>query len=594
MIAGVLLVLWAPWRAVPALSTRRLSAEIGADVSLTVSGAPGTNLALSPDGSLLAFVGQKTPGDPSRLYIRRLDQLQATLLSGTDDAKNPFFSPDGQWVAFFAAGTVKKISVTGGAAVKLCDAPNNRGGWWGDNDTIVLAPANLVALQRVPSAGGTSKPFIELANGETTQRWPQVLPGAKAVLFTGANQAGNMDNADIVVQELAGGARKIVQRGGYFGRYVASGHIIYLHGGTLFAAPFDLNRLELSGQPAPVLEGVNASTGTGGAHFTVSDNGTLAYLSGQAGGGEAPILWMDREGKTTPLRAMPADWSNPQFSPDGTRLAIDVNDGRQVDVSVYEWARDTLTRLTFHPATDVKPVWTPDGRRIVFGSQRGSNSQTNLYWQRADGSGDAQRLTESKNSQLPGSWHPNGKVVAFTEQTPNAAGDLMLLAIEGDEASGWKPGKLSTFLSTPANEQEPMFSPDGRWVAYYSNEAGQNEVYVRPFPGPGGKWQISNSGGLYPMWSRTRRELLYQGANGQIEVASYTVGGDSFRADKPRVWSPGRIVGRPRLRPVDLHPDGNRVALASAPQDLGGDKQDKVVFIFNVFDELRRIAPAHK
>ena len=185
---------------------------------------------------------------------------------------------------------------------------------------------------------------------------------------------------------------------------------------------------------------------------------------------------------------MPADWSNPQFAPDGLRLAMDIFDGRQNDVWVYEWMRDTLTRFTFDPADDRKPVWTPDGRRIAFTSTRDKSTALNLYWQRADGTGEIQRLTESKNPQFPASWHPSGKYLAFSEVDSQTGFDLMILPIEGDETSGWKPGKPTVFLNTPAVEQEPMFSPDGKWIAYFSSESGSSEIFVRPFPGPGGKW----------------------------------------------------------------------------------------------------------
>ena len=397
-----------------------------------------------------------------------------------------------------------------------------------------------------------------------------------------------------MVQALPTGTRTVVQRGGYHGRYLPSGHLVYLHDGTLFAAPFDLDRLAVTGPPVPALEGVTSNANTGGAQFAVSASGTLVYLPGQSTSTGFPIHWMDHEGKTTPLRATPANWFNPVFAPDGRRLAVDILDGNGRDVWVYEWARDTLTRLTFDPTDDRKPVWTPDGRRIVFASTRADKSTTNLYWQRADGTGDAQRLTESKNQQFPASWHPSGKFLAFEEINPQTGYDLMILPMEGDEASGWKPGKPTVFLNSPFAEREPMFSPDGRWLAYVSNETGRNEVYVRPFPGPGGKWQISIAGGDYPTWSRAKRELFYGAPNGQIMIASYAVEGDSFRAEKPRLWSDGRFVARGLNRMFDLHPDGTRFALAASAQAAGGAKQDKVVFFFNFFDELRRVAPRAK
>ena len=427
-----------PWQKVPP-APLSLSVELGADASFS---NPGTGAAtiLSPDGAVVAFVAQKGGGGSRQLYVRRLNQLQATPLSGTDDAESPFFSPDGQWIAFFADGKLKKISVTGGAAVTLCDAPNGRGGAWGEDGTIVFSPdaSPGVSLLRVSSAGGKPEPLTSLAEGEVTQRWPQVLPGGKAVLFTSNSHTGNaFDDANLVVQPLPTGARKVVQRGGYYGRYLPSGHLVYIHDGTLFAAPFDLDRLEVTGQPVPALEGVASNAVSGGAQFAVSASGTLVYLPGQSAGSGRPIHWMDHEGKTTLLRATPSNWFNLHFTPDGRRLAMQINEGR---IWVYEWARDTLTRLTFDTASSENPVWTPDGRRIVFGSSPAGTSMPNLYWQRADGTGDAQRLTESKNAQLPASWHPSGKFLAFEEQNPQTNFDLMILPMEGDEASGWKPG----------------------------------------------------------------------------------------------------------------------------------------------------------
>jgi eukaryotic-like serine/threonine-protein kinase len=242
-------------------------------------------------------------------------------------------------------------------------------------------------------------------------------------------------------------------------------------------------------------------------------------------------MWVSHNGQTTTLRSKPSNWTNPRFSPDGRMLALDILSDN-LDVWVYEWARDTPTRLTFDPADDQVPVWTPDGKRIAFTSPR-TKGTPNLYWQRADGTGEVQRMTESPNPQFPSIFDPSGKYLAFHELTPKNSNDLMILPIEGDEKSGWKPGKPSVFLSTPAIEVEPMFSPDGRWISYFSNESGQFEVFVRPFPCPGGKWQISTGGGTGTAWSRTRHELLYLGPDNRMMVVSYAVEGDSFKADKP-------------------------------------------------------------
>jgi eukaryotic-like serine/threonine-protein kinase len=242
----------------------------------------------------------------------------------------------------------------------------------------------------------------------------------------------------------------------------------------------------------------------------------------------------------------------------------------------------------------VKPVWTPDSRRIAFAATRPGESTLNLYWQRSDGTGDEQPLTDSPNGQMPGSWHPSGKFLAFEQVNPDTHADIMILPIEGDEVSGWKPGKAFGFLNSPSVENEPMFSPDGRFIAYSSNETGRTDVYVRPFPGPGGKWTISSGGGFFPTWSRTKPEIFYATLGGQMMVARYALEGDSMRVEKPQLWSDAHFRVRGINRMFDLHPDGERFALAVLQQTPGEAKQDHITFVFNFFDELRRIAPPAK
>ena len=597
LLAATAVVAWAPWRAAATHVPLRLSSEIGlSGVLVTDQGAAAVP---SPDGSLLAFTAQATGTDNVQLYVRRLDQLQSIALAGTNGARNPFFSPDGQWIAFFAAGKLQKVAVSGGATVTLCDAPNGRGGTWTDEGAIIFSPNNTpeTNLLRVSAAGGTPEPFATLERGEVTQRWPQVLPGGRAVLYTSASSTNQWENANLVVQPLQGGTRKIVVRGGYYGRYVSSGHLLYVHEGSIFAAPFDLSRLEVTGPAVPAVQGVTSSPiVTGGAQFAVNRDGALVYLPGGNTSSDEPIAWMDRTGKTTALRSMPANWSNPTFSPDGTRLAIDIFDGKQSDIWIYEWMRDTLSRLTFDPSDDVRPAWTPDGRRIAFSSKRRDGIRFNLYWQRADGGGEATPLTESANDQYAGSWHPSGKFLAFLElnrQPAATSSDVMILQVGGSETTGWKPGTPTAFLNTPQNESTPMFSPDGRWLAYLSNETGRNDLFVRPFPGPGGKWLISTAAADDPMWSPTRPELFSAATPGlRLMVAGYSTEGDVFRAERPQLVSETRFVTRPRApsRDIAVHPDGQRFAIAVAPPDETNTRLDKVVFVFNFLDELRRIA----
>jgi serine/threonine-protein kinase len=593
---AIAVAMWAPWRPSPSLTPVRVTSELGINAVVGSGGAPAASLALSADGRSLAFIGAQGEGTPTQLYIRRMDQLQATALPGTENARDPFFSPDGAWLAFFADGKLKKVSVTGGAAVPICDAPAGRGGWWAEDGSIVFVPNSTpgVRIYRVSADGGTPEPVTTPDKGDFVHRWPQALEGGRVVLFTAATNAGSFDNGNVVVRTLPEGAQKVVHRGGYFARYVRSGHLIYVSAGTVFAVAFDIDRLEVTGQAVPIIPSVESSTGTGAAQFAVSDGGTLVYVAGGERAIEDRILWMDSSGRTTPLRDTPSNWSNPTFSPDGNRLAIDIVVATaRPDVWVYDWTRDTPTKITFDPGVDAKPVWTPNGQRIVYTS--GQLGATNLFWRRADGSGETQRLTESKNAQLPGSWHPTGKFLAFTEQNPTTRLDIMILPVEGDEASGWRIGQPTVFLDSASSEDEPMFSPDGRWLAYSSDESGQQQVYVRAFPGAGSLQQISNGGGAFPSWSRTRSELLFRDPNTQqIMAVSYTATGDAFRADKPRVWSPARSLVRPRARPYALHPDGNRVAVAARDETQPSARQDRVVLVFNIFDEQRRLAPASK
>jgi serine/threonine-protein kinase len=593
---ATVVALWAPWTKAPAAVPVRLSTEIGADASLAITAVDA--LAISPSGDVIAFAAQNSANGRQQLYIRRLNQLDAAPLAGTDDAASPFFSPDGSWLGFFADGKLKKIAVTGGAAVELCGAPIQRGGAWGRDGGIVLLPNRLGGLERVSDAGGAPQPFTSIAEGEVTHRWPQLLPGGRGVLFTGGTgiNTGYNEGA-VLVQPLPAGPRGVLHRGGFHGRYLSSGHVVYIHDATLFAVPFDVDRMAVTGPPAPVLEGIVSNAGTGSAQFAVSDNGTLVYLRGSsilsAG---VPMHWMDSSGRMTPLRTARSLWTNPAFSPSGDRIALQILSG-QLDIWVYDIARETLTPVTVDPAADTRPIWSPDGRYLAFGSARANNANSNLYVQRADATAGAQRLTDGPDSQQPTSWHPSGRYLMFEQMNALTKRDLMVLPLEYDAVSGWKPGKPTVFLNSTFEEQQGAFSPDGRWVAYVSNEAGRDDVFVRPFPGPGGKLQISTEGGSTPTWSRTRSELFYSGGvnslgTRQLMVVPFAVDGDTFHAEKPRLWSEGRFQTRgPNVRMFDLHPDGKRFVLAPAEDPTGGTKLNHLTIVFNFFDELRRLAP---
>jgi len=471
--------------------------------------------------------------------------------------------------------------VEGGTPVTLC-AGNGRGGSWGEDGNIIAALSGISGLSRIPSAGGPLTPVTDLKSGEQNHRWPQILPGGRAVLFTVNTTGTAFDGANIDVMSLADHQRKTLVRGGTYGRYFPSGNLIYMNRGTLFAVPFDLGRLELHGAASPVLDQVNYSPINGSAQFNFSQTGTLIYRGGQAGSEPLTVQWLDSAGKTQPLLAKPGAYGRPSLSPDGQRLALEVADGSGTDIWAYDWQRDTMSRLTF-TETASDPIWSPDGRYIVF-----RTPEAGMFVTRSDGAGKPQLLTQSKNFAYPWSFTPDGNRLAFQEQSSGTY-HLSTLPLESDGA-GLRAGKPEVFLQTQAEERSPSFSPDGRWLAYSSNESGTYQIYVRAFPDKGGKWQISNSGGAYPMWSRTRHELFFETLDNHMMVATYAVKGDSFVADKPRIWSEKQLAGVVNSsKNVDLAPDGKRiVALMPVGTAEGQKAQSHVIFLENFSDEVRR------
>jgi Tol biopolymer transport system component len=583
---------WTPWNQTSPPPALRLRIDLGAEASLTGAplGTPGPNIAFAPDGATLAFVAEAGPESQPELYVRRFDRLEAAALEGTQNASGPFFSHDGRWIAFFADGRLKKIAAAGGAVATICDAANVRGGQFTDDGAIVLS-FDTGVLTRMSPPSWSPESLTALAENELAQLWPQMLPGGRAVLFTSITRGA--DEADVVVQQVPRGARKVVRRGAHHGRYLRSGHLVYVRDGTLFAQPFDARRLEPAGPPAAAMAHFTEpqSAPDEAIPFDISDAGALVFAPPRDVTDEASIVSFDRDGMATSLSA-PVNWSNPQVAPDGRRVAVDVLDGKQLDIWIYEMDQRPPSRLTLDPADDTKPVWTPDGRRVAFASRRADSVTFNLYWERTDGSGEIEPLATSRDSQYPDSWHPLGRFLAYQERATRTNFDIWILPFDGTDESTLKAGKPTVFLNSPFDEREAMFSPDGRWLAYQSNETGRYEVYVRPFAGRGGLWQISTGGGIDPIWSRARPELLFTAPDGKIMAVSYSAGDDSLRADKPRPWSSQRVSRRPRLRSIDVHPDGSHIVAAKMPDE--GTNRGEVVLVFNLFDELRRIAPVSK
>jgi eukaryotic-like serine/threonine-protein kinase len=527
-------------------------------------------IAVSPDGTRLAYVATQGGNNP-QLYLRAMDSPEAKPIPGTEGAANPFFSPDGQWVGFFAGGKLKKVSVSGGAAVNLADAGDLQGASWGSQGMIAYGSEQAAVLQQVSDAGGKPQALTRLEKGETDHDWPEFLPGNKTVLF--AASGGDRSNAQIAVQSVGTGRRRNLIQGATHPRYAPSGHLVYAQGGNLMAMPFDAQRLTATGAAVPVVEGV--------LEYSISATGSLAYVIGAAGAtGQRRLVWVTRNGIEQPLPAPMHDYRNPRLSPDGRRLAVTIDEPTQV--WLYDLSRETLSRFTFEGDENLGSVWTPDGKRIAFMSNK-EGGPYNIFWQLADGSGGLERLTTSEHTQVPTSWSADGQLLAFVEANSDKRYDIWMLRM-GDR-------KAQPFLRTLFNNGAARFSPDGHWLAYVSDESGRYEVYVQPYPGPGGKWQISTEGGTEPVWNPNGRELFYRSGDKMMAVDIATQPG--FAAGKPRMLFKGQYEGGGPGANYDISPDGQRFLMIK-PSESAETAPTQINVVLNWFEELKQKVPTGK
>jgi len=441
-------------------------------------------------------------------------------------------------------------------------------------------------LFEVAAAGGKPKPLTvpDRRKGEISHRWPEILPDGKTLLFS-LWSGGSFDDARIVSLSLDTGERRVLIEGGTYARYVSSGHLVYARAGRLVAVPFDLKRLKVIGPPVTILEGVGTNPASGWAEFSTSTDGSLAYVSGGSSVSERTLLWVDRKGAARPLSAPPRAYICPRLSPDGREAAVG---SEGAGLWIYHLARGTLTRLTDTAGAFPLPIWTSDGKRVTFRSMVASS--LNLHWMPTDGSSAAERLTTSENMQSPGSWSPDDQVLAFSENDPTTGWDIWVLKLEGDPSTSLGAGrKPQPFLQTPSNESGAIFSPDGRWLAYVSDETGRDEVYVRPFPGPGGKWQISTDGGTEPVWARSGRELFYR--NSDKMMAATVATKPAFAAAKPKLLFEGQYeTASYRFLPnYDVSSDGQRFLMIKTSEQ--GSASTQINIVLNWLEDLKRRVP---
>jgi serine/threonine-protein kinase len=565
----------------------RLDVDLGPDAHVGTAYTASVTV-ISPDGTRLVYSVRAKDGR-QMLASRLLSEKADSLIAGTEDGSGPFFSPDGRSIGFFADNKLKRTALNGGAPITLAEATNPRGGSWSEDGTIIAALANTGPLYRIPGSGGTPQPLTQLQEGEVTHRWPQVLPGGKAVVFTASKNLSNYEGASVEMLTFKTGERKVLQPGGYFGRYAASGHLLYVRDGTLFALATRGPMLKTQGPPVIVLDDLASSSTSAAGEFDLSNNGIFVYSTGKAAAETWSIERFDASGskRNQPQLSKPSAYLTPRLSPDGKRLAVAM-ETKGVDLFVYEFQTDVLSRLTFSSELAYNPVWTPDGKHIVFHFARGDSQA--LLWIRSDGAGGPQPLLEGKAVVEPFSVSPDGRRLAY-QQRSDTDFDIWTLPLDLTDPDHPKPGKPELFARTPANEREPAFSPDGRWMAYSSDESGKYEVYVRPFPdAAGGKWQVSSGGGNSPLWSRDGKSLFFETLDNRIMEASYVVSGVSFSPGKPRLWSDKQLISPVADGNYDIAPDGTIEGLVASPASEESKASLHVTFLLNFFDELRRRA----
>jgi len=525
-------------------------------------------LAIAPDGTVVVFVGQKA--GISRLYARRLDSPEIVPLEGSEGASTPFFSPDGQWVGFFAGGTLRKSSVAARMAVTICEAGRRFGAGtgfgavWCPDDTIVFSATVVTPLQRVAASGGTPKTIsvIDSARGEVTHRWPELLPDGR-IVFSAGQPAGFMD-ATIAVLPRDGSPHIVVPQAGAFPHHAATGHLLFGRYGALYGFTFDAAHPERAQLPVPLIDGVAANLTSGSYHVAVSRTGTLAYIPG--GSLERDLVEVGLEGQARVLPNAHRGFTGVAVSPDGKKIVAAAQP--TYDLWIYDLERQTLSRFTTEAGAHMMGFWSPDGRDVGYGLVRGG--PRNLWAKPADGSGPERPLVRSEFQQIAGSWSPDGKHLAYAEIHPKTETDLLVFDVES--------GKSRPFVQTPFAEVYPRFSPDGKWIAYESNESGQFEVYVQAFPGPGARHPISTDGGRRPVWKANGGQLYYRRGTRVMAVSVST--SPTFSVGTPRLLFDG-----PYEQDYDVSADGQKFYMIRRAEST---PSEQIEIVLNWFEELRR------
>lgn len=555
--------------------------DVQLESSELVGSEVGTDVVLAPDGSRAVFVSMDSLGT-THLRVRRFDQPSSADLPETEGARGPFWSPDGRWIGFWAAGQLRKVAVGGGPPVVLCDAPDLLGASWGDDGGIVAALDATSRLWRVNAATGARVPVLDLKSESTAPRWPQLLPGATRMIYTALGKEG-ADRGNVEAVSLQDGRRHILVRGATFGRYVAPGYLVYVNQGAVYAVRFDPRRLVTHGAPVPIIDGVTYSPVFGYAQLSLSDNGIAAYQRAPASGRLIVVL-LDSAGRSEPLLEKPGRYAWPALSPDGRSLALSVVESGVAHLVVYAKVAGSAPQQSWSVPGYDAATWTRDGKFLVARGREG------LVWLDAAG-GESRTLVKSADISVPWSLAPGDQILAFAAQRAPTAFDLWTVSLRKTGGT-LVAGVPKPFLQSRSYETYPTISPDGRWLAYASNESGSWEVYVRAMTDSTARVRVSLSGGRVPRWSKSSRRIYFSTDDQRIMAASYTTPGGRFVAGTPRQWTPVRLANTGVLPNFDLGRDDRHiVALMPAGGSAEAEPANHITLMENFVEELRRGLP---
>jgi serine/threonine-protein kinase len=594
-LAGMLAValaiaLWP--RPAPGEPALRFEVRLGQGERLVVDdNSDGPVAVLSPDGRTLVYLAVSR--DARRLFARPLDRLESTALTGTENASQHFFSPDGREIGFFADGTLKRTALSGGSPVPIVTVQDMRGATWSGDGTIVYAAGVTEGLSRVSTSGGSPAEVTKLGDNERTHRWPWFLPDGKTVLFMCQLLNAAYDDGTIEAVRLDTGERKVLIRGGTSPRYVESGHLLFSRQGIIYAVLFDPDRLEVTGEPRAVTTGVmsngagvGAGLGNGATQLSVAANGTAAFLPGTASSESAlALVVVDRDGRTVYEYGEKRTFRDPRFSPDGRRIAVRMSDGKTEHIYVLDLARDTLSRMTFEGALAGLPVWSSDGSQIAYFSDRGGKG-VEVFISRSDGTGEARQVTTGGVTRVPQSFVPGDQELVIADISNAGNADLLTVSLAD--------GTITPFLNSPGFEFLGMVSPDGKWIVYQAADdpAGLPEVFVRAYPDASARRQVSGGGGFMPAWTKGGREIVY-GADAPsggvaIMAVDVTVGSGALVLGRPQ-----KLFDMPMARTTtstwfDVSRDGQRIAAVQPERAEAAAELRHVTLVFNFFDEVRR------